>query len=320
MHATGNGEGFADMSGERDESASEPDGGVTGEDDHGPAHDVEPAHAPVEEAQAPAQEAFAVAEPPRGGVTVPVAVPVTVALVLGLAIGLILGWVIPRPGGSDTASAGTEAGSPGDDGAATRGSDDGAAAQPDEPTGSDPANALVPPGPLPVDGGPEGTEDYAGLVIGGGDQLVEVFEDYVCPFCARLELSSGAQLREAALDGEFTLVLHPIAFLTEDSPRAANASSCVYQHEEDDTWVAFHEVVYERQDPSEAVGQYTNEILLGMADEVGATSEETAACIQDGDYLGWVSAITQQSFERGVRGTPTVTVDGTLTDVAPLIQ
>lgn len=231
----------------------------------------------------------------RRTVTMPVAVPVTVALVLGLALGLILGWVIPRPG---DASASVE-----DDGT------DGAAQ----------ASELDPAAPQPLPGGPDGTEEFAGLVIGTEGGLVEVFEDYVCPFCARLELASGAQLRQAAESGEYRLVLHPVAFLTEDSPRAANASACAYQHEETDVWFALHELMYQRQDPSEAVGQYSTENLLAMADEVGA-GEQTASCIEDGTYVDWVAAVTQQAFDRGVTGTPTVAVDGRLTDVTPLIQ
>ena len=241
-----------------------------------------------------------------GGVTMPVAVPVTVALVLGLAVGLILGWLLPRPGDSGDSSGSADA-----------------VAQPSAPTEGGAANApaqvLNPPAPVPVPGGPDGTEEVAGLVIGAEGQLVETFEDYVCPFCARFELTSGAQLRQAALDGQYRLVLHPIAFLTEDSPRASNASACVYQHEDQDTWVEFHETVYERQDPSEAAGQYTNEVLVGIANEVGASAASTD-CIEAGDYLEWVEAITQQAFERGVRGTPTLALEGTVTDVSPFVQ
>lgn len=244
------------------------------------------------------------------GVTMPVAVPVTVALVLGLAIGLIAGWLLPRPG-SDSAAVGqpvaTEAPAATDPAA---GGDEQASAPP----------ALSPAAPTGVEGGPDGSEEFAGLVIGTEGPLVELFEDYVCPFCARLELNSGAQLRERALAGEFRLVMHPIAFLTEDSPRAANASACVYQNEEFDTWVAFHEGIYERQDPSEATGQFTNEILLTLADEVGASSEATVSCISEGSFGPWVADITAQAFARGVGGTPTLAVDGTPTDVAPLVQ
>lgn len=252
----------------------------------------------VVEASVPAQV--------KRGVTMPVAVPVTVALVLGLAIGLILGWVIPRPG--DTAAAADE------DTAVVAGGDTAG----EQSTTA--ATVLDPAAPPPVAGGPDGTEEFGGFVIGTEGPIVELFEDYVCPFCAQLEAAAGASLRESALDGEFRLVLHPIAFLTEDSPRASNASACVYQHEETDTWVAFHEGLYERQNPSESVGQYTTEILLDLADEVGAASAQTSACIEDGSFDQWVTDLTQQSFNRGVRGTPTLAVDGTLTDVAPLLQ
>lgn len=251
--------------------------------------------APVEAGPAPAS-------PSAGGrVALPVAVPVTVALVLGVAIGLIAGWLLPRPGdrSADTVVA------------------DGATSDP--AAGAEPVTVLNPSTPTGVQGGPRGSEELTGLVIGTQGDLVEVFEDYVCPFCARFELSSGAQLRQAALDGEFRLVVHPIAFLSEDSPRAANASACVFDHDDLDTWVAFQESVYERQSPGESAGQYTNEVLASIADDVGASSAATS-CITDGDYLEWVAAITQQAFDRGVRGTPTLAVDGTVTDVAPFVQ
>jgi protein-disulfide isomerase len=251
----------------------------------------------------------------------PLAVPVTVALVLGLAVGLVLGWVIPRPGGGSSAVAGAAA--PDTDGQAGGQPEDGTGAQSagTQDTAQPPAaEALDPVAPQAVPGGPDGTEEVAGLVLGTQGPLVEVFEDYVCPFCARLELAVGSSLRESAQAGEIRLVLHPIAFLTEDSPRAANASACVYQHEDTDTWAAFHELLYQRQDPAETVGQFATPVLLELATEAGATSDAVAPCIEDGTYQPWVAAITQQAFARGVSGTPTVTVDGTRTDPAELVQ
>ena len=255
-------------------------------------------------------------EPSRSGVTMPVAVPVTVALVLGLAIGLILGWLLPRPGGDSDAASGS--GDTADD-TVVAGGDTAGGDGPTTEGGTSQQQALSPATPTPVPGGPEGTEQFAGLVIGEEGSLVEVFEDYVCPFCARLELNAGADLRGAALAGEYRLVLHPIAFLTEDSPRAANASACSYEHDDYETWVAMHEGIYGRSNPDESVGQYSTDILLDLAGEVGA-SAETSTCIGDETYVPWVEDITEQAFARGVRGTPTLTVDGAITDVAPLVQ
>jgi protein-disulfide isomerase len=281
----------------------------------GPQPEV-PEPEPVQE-QPGSTTAPPVPDAPRSsGVTVPVAVPVTVALVLGLAVGLILGWVIPRPG--DDAAAST-------DDTDTMVTDDGTASDgtAEDPSGGQAENSvptvLDPAAPEPVSGGPTGTDEVAGLLVGESGQLIEVFEDYVCPFCARLELNAGARLREAALSGEYRLVVHPIAFLTEDSPRAANASACVYEHDDLDVWVAFHEGIYERQDPSESLGQFSTDVLLDLAEEVGASTQATT-CITDETFVPWVEAITAQAFARGVRGTPTVTVDGTITDVAPLVQ
>jgi len=261
-----------------------------------------PVEQPPPDALPPA--AFAAgAAPQRRGVTVPVAVPVTVALVLGLALGLILGWVIPRPGSDDSSASVAEPATTAPSG--------------DVPPAS---QVLDPASPQPVPGGPDGTDELAGLVLGTEGPVVEVFEDYVCPFCARLELTSGATLRASALGGEFRLVIHPLAFLTEDSPRAANASACVYQHAEQEQWVSFHEAVYAQQDPSESVGQYATDVLLDLAAEVGVDSAEVTACIEDGTYTAWVAALTEQAFSRGVTGTPTVAVEGTITDPSPLLE
>jgi len=297
-----------------------PDGGVAGPDEGGAgaADDpgVNPEQNPVESVELPP----AVAPTPSGGrgVTMPVAVPVTVALVLGLAVGLILGWVIPRPGAGSTTTAGT-AEPDTSTGSESAGDDaDGGGSAGDPAQGA--PQTLDPVAPQPVPGGPDGTEQYAGLVIGDQGPLVEVFEDYVCPFCARLEQASGARLRESALAGEVRLVLHPIAFLTEDSPRASNASACVYQHQDTDTWAAFHELLYQTQDPAETVGQFATPVLLELAAQAGATSDAVGPCIESGTYEPWVTALTQQAFARGVSGTPTVAVDGTLANPAELVQ
>lgn len=275
-----------------------------GSTDPGPVE--EPVDEPLEDAVEAGPTHGVEATPQQGSrMSLPVGVPVTVALVLGLAIGLIGGWLLPRPGDSSA------------DSAAVAGANATPGEGPDSPT--EPVTVLNPTTPGPVEGGPKGSDELGGLVIGTEGQIVEVFEDYVCPFCARFELNSGADLRQAALDGEFRLVVHPIAFLTEDSPRASNASACVFEHDDLDTWASFHEGVYAQQDPSETAGQYTNEVLLSVADEVEA-SDAARACIEDGDFVEWVAAVTEQAFQRGVRGTPTLAVDGTLTDVAPFVQ
>jgi protein-disulfide isomerase len=233
-------------------------------------------------------------------------------LLVGLVAGLGLGWLLPSPFAEPSASA---APAP----SATAPAPSVAPSPSGSPATSTPT-ALSPATPTPVPGGPDGTEELGGFLIGTEGALVELFEDYVCPFCARLETASGEQLRQGALDGEYRLLLHPMAFLTEDSPRAANASACVYQHTDEDTWFAFHSALYARQDPSEQVGQFANAVLLGIAAEVGADSPAVQRCVEDGTYLEWVAALTQQAFQRGVRGTPTVTLDGGFVDTTPLLQ
>jgi protein-disulfide isomerase len=274
------------------DSADAPDG-PTGPTQ--PALDVEPTDQGLPPAVYPAGR-----PPQAAGASTPTPVlPVVLALLLGLALGLIGGWLIPRPGSTPAPVAAAPAPAP------------TTTAAPSAPA------RLDPPAPQPLPGGPDGTEQTAGLVVGESGPLLEVFEDYVCPFCARFEATTGRQLREAAQAGQYRLVVHPIAFLTEDSPRAANASACVYQHADVATWIAFHEGLYAQQDPSERVGQFDTPVLLRLADETGAGSPAVTRCIEQGTYEQWVGALTQQAFDRGVRGTPTIALDGTLTEVPP---
>jgi protein-disulfide isomerase len=79
---------------------------------------------------------------------------------------------------------------------------------------------------------PAGTaEDGDGIVIGGGPAVVDIYIDFLCPFCRQFEESSGAALEAIAAAASSSLVYHPLGFLdrlssTRFSSRAAAASGC----------------------------------------------------------------------------------------------
>ena len=58
---------------------------------------------------------------------------------------------------------------------------------------------------------------------------------------------------------------------------------------------------------------FTDARLRGFAESAGVTGEALTtwqACVDAGKYTDYVDSVEAQSFEDGVRGTPTVRIDG----------
>src|SRR5215217_8629536 len=56
-----------------------------------------------------------------------------------------------------------------------------------------------------------------GIVTGNGPVPVEIYQDYLCPYCKQFHDSAGAQLNQLAEQGKITLTIHPIAILDNQS-------------------------------------------------------------------------------------------------------
>ena len=71
--------------------------------------------------------------------------------------------------------------------------------------------------------------DKYGLGVGNPDAKVkvEIFEDFLCPFCEQYESASRDQLRQDAADGKAYLVYRPVPFINDYSARSLNAFAVV---------------------------------------------------------------------------------------------
>ena len=70
-----------------------------------------------------------------------------------------------------------------------------------------------------------------GIVVGTGPVTVDMYIDFLCPFCRRFELAAGPTLGGMVGDGLISAVYHPMSFLdaastTRYSSRAGSASGC----------------------------------------------------------------------------------------------
>jgi protein-disulfide isomerase len=163
---------------------------------------------------------------------------------------------------------------------------------------------------------PAGVSEPGGpIVLGaktgsGGSKVpvVDVWEDFQCPYCKQFEQASGQLLTSYARQGKITVRYHLASFLGPESARAANAAACA---SDAGRFPAYHAALYEHQ-PAEGAGGYTVDELRAIGRSVGLTSPEFTQCVAAGTYGEWVRAV-QHSFDTsGLHGTPSVLVDGTL--------
>lgn len=158
---------------------------------------------------------------------------------------------------------------------------------------------------------PAGTaEDGDGIVIGGGPVNVDIYIDFLCPFCRQFEESSAAALEAIAAGGRGSLVYHPLGFLdrlssTRYSSRAAAASGCAADRRR---FSEYKSALFSNQ-PEEGGAGLSNEELAQLGLALGL-DPGFARCIREGRYLEWSAYVTTRAAERGVSGTPSAFVDG----------
>jgi protein-disulfide isomerase len=163
------------------------------------------------------------------------------------------------------------------------------------------------PSPLPAGATPGGD----GVVIGNGPVTVDVYIDFLCPFCRQFELSAGDSLAALAGGGQVSLVYHPMNFLDEASStrystRAAASSGCA---SDGGRFLEYARALFLSQPPEGGPGLSDTELIeLGLSARLPGPAFE--GCVVGGRYLDWPSYVTAAATARGVSATPTVLVAG----------
>ncbi len=181
--------------------------------------------------------------------------------------------------------------------------------------------------PDPVDSGTDGAAvtggasspsslpNAGGIRVGeAGDDVpqVHIYEDFQCPWCGLLETVSGEAFTEAALAGDIQLTYTLMSFLdgnlgNDSSLRAANAALCA---DDQGSFVEYHAAVFAGQPAEEGQG-WTNEQLIGFAEDVGVSDLETfTQCLQDGTHNDYVTDMQTRANQDGISGSPRVFIDG----------
>lgn len=163
-----------------------------------------------------------------------------------------------------------------------------------------------------------GRSDY-GVTIGPDDAAnkVIIYEDFLCPYCGELEKRTRDDLARLAADGKVQVEYRPFDLLSQigDYPiRAASAFSVVLEKSGPEVAKKFHDLLYEYQPSEQDPGSVTNDDLVDLAVEAGATESEVKDAILGVSNKAWVTEATAEAQKAGVTGTPTILLNGKVFD------
>ena len=139
----------------------------------------------------------------------------------------------------------------------------------------------------------------------GNIPLLTEFGDFQCPHCARFSLVVLPALdKEFIRDGDIRFEYRHYPFLGQESQDAAEAAECA---REQDAFREYHDQIYRI---AAARKPYNQESFLEAARETGLDEEAFSECVSSGRTQGKVTADWEYGQALGVRGTPTLFLNG----------
>ncbi|MFD0000656.1 DsbA family protein [Nocardia sp. NPDC127526] len=151
------------------------------------------------------------------------------------------------------------------------------------------------------------------LRFGDAPTTVTVITDFQCPVCREFTATTGPMLTDLVRSGEAAVDYDTVAVLDRASTdryssRATNAGVCVAVANKD-AWPGFEQRVFAAQ-PAEGGPGLTDDRLIALAAEAGASGPDVAACITSDRYAGFVEAHGRDAIAAGLTHVPVVRVDG----------
>lgn len=144
---------------------------------------------------------------------------------------------------------------------------------------------------------------------------VEIYLDYMCPFCGRFEKANSAEIDRLVGAGKVRLELHPLAFLDEQSngaqysTRAANAIATVADRSPASV-LAFNAALFTQQ-PAEGTRGLSDDQIAALAIKAGVPQDVVNA-FNERTFQPWIINSTDAALKNGVNSTPTVKINGTV--------
>ncbi len=110
--------------------------------------------------------------------------------------------------------------------------------------------------------------------------------------------------------GKARVVYRHMIVVGPESSLAGEAAECAADQGQ---FFPYHDLLFQNQGPANA-GYLRRERLTGFAARLGLDKEQFAACLDSEKYREKVARVTVEGRAIGVRGTPTVLVNGRLVE------
>lgn len=154
------------------------------------------------------------------------------------------------------------------------------------------------------------TENGSAITLNvGAPKVIDIWEDPQCPVCKVFEGANGDYLDNLIRTNAATVRFHLLSFIGDESVRAANAGFCAADEKQ---FLDFHKALYLVQSPVENSGFWSNKTLLDIGSSIGIKSKAFQDCVTKGAKLEIVKTNYDSMAKYGVKGTPTVFINGKL--------
>lgn len=158
-----------------------------------------------------------------------------------------------------------------------------------------------------------------GMLLGDPEApiTIEIYEDFICPICSEFQNMYADQFTAWTADGSVRIVYRPVAILnpystTNYSTRSLNAFAAVMDTSPE-VAEAYYEILMANQ-PDEGGPGLTDDILLDLAEQVGADRAAIEPAVSSLKFKNWIEEqneyLSKNYQENGKVGTPTIVVDG----------
>jgi protein-disulfide isomerase len=162
-----------------------------------------------------------------------------------------------------------------------------------------------------------------GTVVAGKDTAkvkLDLYEDFLCPYCGKLEQTYGTQITQAIVAGKVEVRYHLLNLLDQNSnppgysTLAANAAIAAAKQGK---FADYHASLYAQQ-PQEKGPGYTNAQLISLGQRVGITAQQFSDDVNKGTYsvLAGKQLATASAPPVSLQGTPTVRNGNTNVDIS----
>jgi len=143
------------------------------------------------------------------------------------------------------------------------------------------------------------------------DRFVVEFTDFFCHHCHEAHrLTMEPLLREFGASGQVRIESHPVAFLHDDSLRAAHAALCA--QEQHKYWEMRHLLFQAPMAGSDEGGSvFTGRLLRRLAEEAGLDIESFVQCFTSARHKEEVESLSELARAMGVQATPSFFVGPT---------